>query len=77
MQKSISCVQQVITMNWLKPQDLRSVAVSLYNIGVDLYNSKNLEQVSSLFINLSCIALLFLCESTCEAMQTFVYYHLV
>ncbi|KAH7656747.1 Peptidase C50 separase protein [Dioscorea alata] len=51
-QKSISCVQQVITMNWLKPHDLRSVAVSLYNIGVDLYNSKNLEQ-ASIALNLS------------------------
>ncbi|KAM0953179.1 putative separase [Dioscorea sansibarensis] len=52
MQKSIYCMQQVITMNWLKPQDLRSVAVSLYNVGVDLYNSKSLEQ-ASIALNLS------------------------
>ncbi|KAJ0987621.1 hypothetical protein J5N97_005977 [Dioscorea zingiberensis] len=44
-QKSISCIQQVITMNLLRPQDLRYVAVSLYNVGVDLYNSKHLEQI--------------------------------
>ncbi|KAK1279769.1 hypothetical protein QJS04_geneDACA004979 [Acorus gramineus] len=53
LQSSMTCIDHLVSRKWIQPLELKFLATSFYNIGVALYNVKQLEQ-APVTLKLSC-----------------------
>ncbi|XP_022748574.1 separase isoform X3 [Durio zibethinus] len=74
MQKSVHYIKQIIGSGWIKAQGLKYLFVSLYNIGVHMYRSKQMKEAlkalklsyKASWTNIQLLCEMFNCKKVCD-----------